>query len=114
MGEKLKVGDTLYIVPEQRRGNPYTVPITKVGRIWYTCGEGWRKERVHIERMFVDAGGYAPHAKAWTSEQAYSDYKALEAEWSVLRKACSVYTPPDDVTINQIREALKALGLGGE
>jgi len=72
----VKVGDTV-IVTEFRR-DPREATVTKVGRVWFTIGEGHYEEKFRLDDGTTGSGySSAPHA--YTREQWAAKQQSEEA-----------------------------------
>jgi hypothetical protein len=114
---KLAVGDTLYLVRAKWAGGSYglagdTLPITKVGRAYYTLAGGHTTGTCQVTigdlRPVLDqSGGYA---SAWRTEADFLAHQALLLAYADLRDRIP-YLPADGVTAEDIRKAGELLGV---
>ncbi len=80
------------------------VAVTKVGRKYFTAGEGWRATKYHLE-TWIGVTEYGPTSKAYDSEQAWLDEKERIQLGSFLRETFSGYgQPPSYLTLQDLRE----------
>ena len=107
----LQVGQKLWYVPHRhhRRGEPYEVEVTKVGRKWATVGEGWRQERIDLETMQADGKGYSSPGTCYLSREHYETEQERLAAWSQLTKALQYSRCPAGVTTEGIKQAMQLL-----
>jgi hypothetical protein len=102
MADRLQAGETVWIVPnDSRRGKPYRVSITKVGRLYATTH---RKQRINLESNYVMSGDYA----VGTAYRDLTDYERnceLERLWSALyRRVNGAYRRPAHINADDISE----------
>lgn len=101
---KYAIGQTLYWVPGHHRA-PYSVTITTIGRVWMTLSN---HEKVTIAGLTV--GGDFRSGTCYPSEQVYRDTVLVAKAWRNLRNGMG-YVPAPGVTLEQIHEAAKILGV---
>jgi len=103
MSDALKVGDTLWFVPERGYGQPCELKIASIGRKWMTVAPSW-PGRIHKGTLWVEEGG-----QCYRSRGHYEAREATTASWNRLRdrmRAC-----PSDLTEQRIRQAAALLGV---
>lgn len=110
-GEKLKVGDVLWYRPSY--GSPYTVTVTKVGRVWaqtdyrVMLAVSPNESGAHVAK---GVAGYSSDGGAWRSE---ADYRASLRPGQI-RAAIHKRTESwgqDPLTLEQLEAAALALGI---
>lgn len=107
----LQVGQTLYFVGRDRYHGPARdVTVTKIGRKWASLDNGYR---ISLESLYADGGQYASPGRCWPNREAYEAALYRAHKWSALRKWLDhKYSPPEGVTVEQMQQAAKLLGLG--
>jgi len=110
--DKWKVGQKVFvvIVLNQKEPNSGYETITKVGRKWVTCGEGWRERRFCRKTKLIDGGEYSSPGEIYNSED---DYRA-ENEAKFYQRNLKVkmgYSPNRGVGVRDILAAAKLLGI---
>jgi hypothetical protein len=107
-----KVGQPLWFKYDgysSRSGVDQEVAITKIGRSWIYLNNG---HRVDKETLIADGKGYSSPGKCYLSRMEYEYEKAINKEWSSLRRILDVYyKPPRCVTKESIQQARELLGL---
>jgi hypothetical protein len=108
-----EVGQTLWWEYEdaysnaKRRG--YEVTITKVGRSWLHLDNN---HRIDKKTLMADGKGYPSPAKCYLSKKDCDEELLLIKEWDLIRrKIYGCYSPPKDVSIEQLKQAREILGL---
>lgn len=103
------VGQELYYVPD-KYGNPRSVTITKVGRLWLEIGSGY--PRIKKDTMAVDGRGYSPPGSVYLSKADHDMKMTLSSAWSKFTRAVRpVYQAPVGTTVENIEKAQELLGL---
>lgn len=106
--EKIKVGDTLWFVPDNyySRDHARDETVVKVGRLWAYTGD---RQRLDLQTLVAD--------HAYTRGQYYRDRDAYEASqrlaaaWLNLRRQIDrQYSAPRNVTLSAIHQAAALLG----
>lgn len=107
---KPKVGQQVFLVLTLRRPIQYvTATVTKVGRVWVELDNHHRFE---LSTWRLDGKGYSSPGRAYVSEDAYRAETALNDAWAALRDTVSAhYQAPEGMTLEQIAEAGRVLGL---
>lgn len=108
----LHVGQKLWYVPNgygNRRPDPYEVTITKVGRKWATVGESWRQERIDLETLQADGKGYSSPGCCYLSRELYEAEVERQALWSILTRKIQHTRCPDEIGIEDIKQAMQLL-----
>jgi hypothetical protein len=97
----LKVGDSVWIVPDQQRGRAVTVE--KVGRLYLKTSGGWRVQR---------ADGYGEYGvRAWASEADWRADTEADAAWLEFYRGIIPWRRPPALTAEQIRAVAAQLGI---
>lgn len=111
MTHELKVGQTLWYVPDRQRwSDPCEVTIEKIGRKWATLQGHYG--RVDIETLCIDGGRYSSPGSCYISKEAYEAQVALNRAWAAFRKSVDrQHAPPSDCTMHKIEAAAASLGL---
>jgi hypothetical protein len=78
--------------------------IAKVGRKWVTVGEGWREQRFDFDGLSDRQWGHP--TRMWASREAFEAEQQRQDAWRDLQSATRIPSPPDGVTIADIRAAL--------
>lgn len=105
--------ELLYVPTDRRRGEPYPVTVTKVGRKWvYITRFGHDSNRFDPATGAVDGGQYTPPASVWRSREEWEAACALQREWSHFRRALDRnMNPPEGVSMADIERAATILGV---
>jgi hypothetical protein len=105
----LIVGQKLWFVPSDRRGNPYKVTVEKVGRKWAYIGS---RLRIDIETMWADGGEYSSPGRCYFSQEDHAREVSLIAAWHSFRqKLDHFHYPPKGIDESIINHVIKALRL---
>ena len=105
----LKVGQTLWFVPSATwRGVSREVTVTKVGRKWASLNDN---ARVSVATMWIDGGEYSSPGRCWPSAEVYENWCKCTDAWTELRRRISWGDPPQDMTVERVREAAAILGV---
>ena len=106
--DKLKVGDRLWFVPNERRGgDPYEVEVRSVGRKWASIAPpGWHREeyRIDITTLGADGGKYSSPGRAYRDRAEYEAKQALFKAWSGFLDTLNRWRPPSHLTASDIAE----------
>jgi hypothetical protein len=103
----LKIGQKLWWVPAN--GKPGSeVTVLKVGRKWAPLDNG---HRISVDTLVADGGELSTPGNCYHSQETYRGLVARAVEWTRLRADMQFSTPPDSVSIDDIAEARKLLGL---
>ena len=92
-----------------RHKNECTMTISKVGRKWLELDDG--RYRANIETLDIDGGQDSSPGKCYVSKQDYDDEVALTEAWASLTRHFPLYSKPKHVTVEDIEQAKKLLGL---
>ena len=104
----LKVGQELWCVPE--RGNPHSVTITAIGRKWATLDGG--RNRVDVTTLRIDGRGYHTTSRCYLRESDYTESVKVRKTWEAFERSIRfILTPKVGVTVENIREAARLLGV---
>ena len=105
----LKVGQKLWWVPsEHRRGEPYFVTVTKVGRVWAQLDNGYRID----SNLIADGNGYSSPGRGHRSKDEYEADVKTKERWSRFRQlVSSIYKTPVGISLADIEQAEKMLKL---
>ena len=104
----ITVGQRLWFVYEDhRRGEPREITVIKVGRKWAQLSNYYR---IDINTMVVDGGVYPSPGKCYESQKHYEYCCAANKLWDATRNGMR-YVVPVGVTLNDIKQARKLLGL---
>jgi hypothetical protein len=107
MGLKdLNIGDTVFVIGEDRRMPDFQATITEIGRRWAVIGHHGRFDR---ETGVVDHFG--PTVRAWCSRADYEAHALLSAAWKDVRNDLQWAKMPAGMTIETINQARRLLGL---
>lgn len=68
------------------------VIVTKVGRKYFYCGEGWQQVKYDLDR-WVEAGNYSPNSRIFATEQEWKNDKEIAEHSKYLREVFSAYGP---------------------
>lgn len=105
---ELKIGQKLWFVPSFKRGHPYEVTVTKIGKLYAYLDD--RDRRIHKGSLQVDGRGYNSPGQCYLSKAAYEEEAALDAAWVYFRNFIrDRYTRPTNVSVEDIHAAMKAL-----
>lgn len=88
MPSKYSVGQTLWLVPYERRHEPRSVTITKVGSRWLHI-DSLPPGRVDSKTLHVDNGGYGGTDRCWPSREHYEELQRAMAASRSLRESLS-------------------------
>jgi phytoene dehydrogenase-like protein len=108
-----KVGDVVWLVLD--RGEPKYATITNVGRRWAVIstkflGREFPSGRFDMATGAVDGRGYTSPGRVYRSKAEHDEARQLLIEWTAFRRAVEgTYRVPKGVTLNQIRNAQRAL-----
>lgn len=108
----LVVGQKLWLVYTQRnrRDDGREVEVTKVGRKWADLSYG--HNRLNIETLALDAGGYVSPGRCYLSEQEYREGLALSAAlFRFKRDVSELRASADQITVENIRHVRNLLGM---
>ena len=110
-----KVGQTVYSlnVGNAARHNEQVltpVVVTKVGRKYFTVGEGWRATQFHISD-WSEKTEYSPCAALYESEQEWLDEKESGDLCREIARAFEYGKNSRDLPLSSLREIGKILGL---
>ncbi len=84
------------------------VTVTKVGRKYFTVGEGWRATKYDLE-TWREVTEYGPSTQLFENEQAWTDLKERIELRKFLRETFSGYgQPPSSITLQDLRD-IKAI-----
>ena len=103
---ELKVGQTLWYVPNERRGMPHHVTVLKVGRKWADIGHG---RRISIETLCVDGGEYSSPGTSYLSKEDHDKEVALNKAWRRFMDMARYANRPQGVRLSQIENAARSL-----
>jgi hypothetical protein len=103
----MKVGDKLWFVPHNRRGDEYTqgkeIVITRVGRDYAYSQEQWVEYKIKKENNVAYNRRGDSEGLVYLNEPAYKLELLRRAEWKRFQQAVSrAGTAPDDVTLLEI------------
>ena len=100
---KLKVGQKLWYVPNNR-GGQHEVTVIKVGRMWAHVGThvGIRG-RIDMETLIADGGGYGSPGRCYLSQEHYNSELRRVRKWGELCQAMRLFNnPPKHITVDDI------------
>lgn len=101
----LKVGDTVWFVPNRGYGQPRELAIKKVGRKWLTVGVG--------HGMRLDAATLRPEhygaGSIYRSQEEHTQTVARREAWSRIKKLTEAWVSPTNLTIEQMRQIVELL-----
>lgn len=106
---KFHVGQQLWYVPFERRGNPRSVNVTVIGRKWVTL-EG-RQGRFDESTMLMDGNGYSSPGRVYMSQEEHLKSVADSRAWDALTIALRGMRKPDSVSMSDIQQVAKLLGI---
>jgi hypothetical protein len=86
----VKVGDTV-IITEHRR-EPHEATVTKVGRVWFTVGEGYQEVKFRLDDG-TTGSGYTSAPHAFTPEQWDERLRISEASTFLREQGISIEYP---------------------
>lgn len=112
----LKVGQKLYLVSSEhgwRGSSPEFITLTGVGKKWATFERYGRKEKVHLEELYIDGKEYSSPGQCWLSKKEYIAYLEAKEAWGKLHRRIG-HNIPDGVTLEKINQARKILGFDDE
>lgn len=102
------VGQKLWYVTSNRRGESRWIVIAKIGRKWLTCEDCHCEIRIDAETMAADGGDYSSPGKCYLSgEEHRQELLLLSAHDNLYRKLS--HRPYLGVTIEDVRAAAKLL-----
>lgn len=109
----LTIGQKLWYVPGERRGEPREVTIVTVGRKWFSVAEiSWA--RFDNERLKLDSE-YGGGVYCYLSREVYEAQVGLSVAWREFQRAVERARSTDpQITIENIAAARKLLGMGGQ
>jgi hypothetical protein len=105
---EIKPGQRLWYVPRDSRDAPHWITVTSVRRKWATFDF---RRRMDLESLTVDGGAYCSPGRCWLSEEAYRAHIAKCASWVNLREWMRGNAIPEWITLEQIQQAAKLLGM---
>ena len=106
---KLTEGQKLWWVPQRHRHEQQReVSVIKVGRKWAQLDNN---ERIDIDTLIADGGQYSPSGCCYLSREIYEQKAALDQAWGKLKRDLQYGIKPDSVTIADVEEARKLLGI---
>jgi hypothetical protein len=111
----LTVGQKLWFVwADKRRGDPHEVTVTRIGRKWAYL-DRYETYRIDSNTLAVDGGaGRSSPGHCYLSREGYEASLARNRAWNDLRKEIDRRKRPAGVTVEQIAEARRLLGLPAE
>lgn len=117
-------GQKLFLAFREPRdqGREHEVVVAKVGRKWATIYRADLEpekrhphlaHRFNIEdpRWFVESGGFSYNARVWPSREAWLRERDRDRAYVALRRALDYGELSPDVTLENVREAARALGI---
>ena len=106
---KLTVGQKLWFVPSDRRGNHSEVTVEKIGRKWATLDCRYRIDLVSLR---ADGGEYSSPGACYLNEQVYLEERMLLSAWNAFKRRIEhIYQPPIGVDISNIQHVTNVLRL---
>jgi hypothetical protein len=108
MSEKLKVGQKLWWVGNYRNRTGVEVTVTKVGRVW---AELSNRERISIKTLQADEKGYSSPGSCYLSSDEHKRIIERQKAWDLFRKNIHYRHIPDHVTVEDITEAARLIGI---
>lgn len=106
---KYKVGQSVVVHWHDRYRTDRDFVITRVGRKWVYLQDDYRFD---AESMVIDGGRYPSPGRVYESREVYEAAAALQDKWSAMRfRVERTYTPPTGVTIEDIEQAARLLGI---
>jgi hypothetical protein len=105
----IKLGQELFFVPSTSGRLPCLVEITKIGRKWAELNNGYR---INTQTLRADGRQYTSPGRCYLCQEAWEAEKARIAAWEVFSsKIGRLYVCPSNVTLEQIEQASRLLGL---
>lgn len=88
--------------------NPYEVTVERIGKKWITLSNGFRCDKFGE----VDGNGYCSPGTLYPNHEAYSQEKAKENVWKMIKNQIQYnYQVPDNLTIQDLVEIAGKLGI---
>lgn len=109
---EIAVGDKLLAVPyDSRRGKPFWVEVSKIGRKWAALKSehGYDWGRCDKRSLVVDGGAYTPSHRLYRSEQEYAEKVERDRLWRLVRNATQAPAAPERLTMKTLREICQHL-----
>lgn len=103
----LVVGQKLWYVPSDKRGQPHAVTVLKVGRKWADLD--YARRRISIKTLRADGGQYSSPGRCYLSQAEYEAEVALDKAWTKFRDLVYHRSRKPDIRISQIENAARAL-----
>lgn len=100
---ELKVGQILIYVRSDTRNKTHSeAEIASIGRKWVNF-KGYYT-RADKDTLIADGGQYSSPGRYYLSEKDWEDERELHAEWNKLRNNFGGYQPPENLTLEKIRQ----------
>ena len=107
---RIAVGDKLWFVPGQRRGEAREVTVLKVGRVWaYLSDMTVSDVRMDIHSFEMDGHGYSSPGKCYASRDEYKRIIGVSTLWNAFIRRVQRPGRPEDITEADIRAAAAIL-----
>lgn len=100
-----EVGQKLWFVSSQRRGQEYEVTVSKVSRVWATLDNGMRCDATGK----VDGGKYQSPGHCYTSRDAYEMEQARLNAWWKFKCELEHKQMPASLTIEALAQIAASL-----
>jgi len=112
---KPEVGQTLYslnVGNAARNGEQKLTPVkvTKVGRKYFTCGEGWKETQYRIDGWF-EKTDYSADSELYLSPEAWEEEKQIPNLFRVISNELGAYSCNRKITLSQLKKIAKILNL---
>lgn len=106
---KLQVGQQLWFASTNRWNPCRFVTVKKVGHKWADIGGSGR---VDIETLIVEGGAYNSPGRCYIAKEEHDAKLRLNKEWDALWMYFRTqHAPPSGITLAQVTEAQRALGI---
>lgn len=108
MKRKPTIGETLYSlnVENAARNTPQVLTplkVTKVGRKYFTLGEGWQEAQFHLS-SWKENSDYTPSHRIYETEQSYKDEKEEGEISNRIYKAFEYGRNTQEIPLSKLRE----------